>query len=446
MNKILIFLIFCVKIIKPEILLINDDDLDNRYIHTSDINQINVIEQNLKMEKKNFCTADPNFIDNILFGLITDGHKLMKKCFDENMKRITYLSKALNYFIVYNITTNALNDHKTINKFVAIRRAYFTFKQDYLYFIIKSMEEIEDICQPRMKNTLDNSNYAEQMAKTLAFGNYEIAINNFKVLKVPALIISTLKFAINWNMENMVQKAMIVVNALLKDDEMEAVSNILVTIFGILLTNNQKHSYDALIIAEQTKLALEKFGQIPITQPDYKPIRKKFKFIIVHLPTEIRSLVWDVAKQQQTFCIKNKKSGNYLFVRERQRQRKILTGKTISDSGRDFLIQTQFRINFNQSDFFYRIESEYYKDSFLTHTSYDVKVLAPNQQERWIFIPTGDGYFFIKTETHEIEQNSKYLYLMEDLYSKELPRDVKVIPGDLNKFDGGERWNFVFCV
>lgn len=440
MNKTFFFLIFFIKIfqIKTETLLINDDDLDSRYIHISDINPINVIEKNLKLEKKNFCSIDSKFIDNILFGLITDNHKLMKKCFDENLEIILRLTKALTNFIVYNITTKGLNDHKTINRYVAIRRAYFTVKQDYLYFIIKSMEEIEDICQPRMKNTLDDSSYAEQMAKSLAFENYEIAINNFKVLKVPALIISTLKFAMNWNMENMVQKAMTVVNALLKDDEMDAVSNMLLTIYGILLTKNQKYSYDSLIIAEMTKIALDKFGKIPITQPDYKPIRKKFKFIIVHLATEIRSLVWDIPKRQTNFCIKNKKSGNYLFVRDRQRQRKILTGKSITDSGKDFLTQSQFRISFNQTDFFYRIVSEYYKDSFLTHTSYDV------QPERWIFIPTGDGSFFIKTESNEIMQ--KYLYLVEDLNGKDLPRDVKVIPIDLNKLNGGEKWSFVFCV
>lgn len=440
MNKILFFLIFILKIfqIKTETLLINDDDLDSRYIHISDINPINFIEKNIKMEKKNFCSIDSKFIDNILFGLITDDHKLMKKCFDENLEIILRLTKSLTNFIVYNITTKALNNHKVINRYVAIRRAYFTVKQDYLYFIVKAIEEIEDICQPRMKNILDDSSYAQQMAESLALDYFDVAIDNFKVLKVPALIISTLKFAMNWNMENMIQKAMTVVNALLKDDEMSSVSNMLVTIYGILLTKNQKHSYDSLIVAEMTKIALEKFGKIPITQPDYKPIRKKFKFIIVHLATEIRSLVWDIPKRQKNFCIKNKKSGNYLFVRDRQRQRKILTGKSISDSGKDFLTQSKFRIGFNETDFFYRIKSEYYKDSFLTHTSYDVK------SERWIFIPTGDGYFFIKTESNEILKN--YLYLVEDLSGKDLPRDVNVISGDANKFDGEERWSFVFCV
>lgn len=447
MFKIKFFFIFCIKIfhvVQSKSLLISDVDLDSLYIHRTDISRINIIESSLKLERKTFCSIDRNFIEQIIFGLITDDHKLMKKCFEENQEKILNLSNQMNHFIVYNISSKFLNDYTQHSKYVAIRRAKFTVDEDYLYFIKKSMIEIETVCMRRLNNTLDGSYYAEQIGTSLATGNLERSIENYKMLKVPALIISSLKFAMNWNAENVLQNAMNVFNGLLKDNEMEAASTMLVTIFGIFLKNNQKNSYEMLIIAEKTKIALEKFVDMSLPKLEYKKIRNKFKFIIVHLPAEIRSFVWDIPGRQTNYCIKNKRFQTFLFVFERQRQRKLLTGNYGRDSGSDFLKQRIFRINFNQADYFHKMESDFYNDAVLTHTANELK----DQPERWFFEPIGDGTFLIKTEVRHESEKSNFLYLVDNVEEKKLPRNVKLLSdynNDLKNFNGAERWTIDYC-
>lgn len=445
-----ILLIFCIKIfyVQSQSLLISDDTFDYLYIHTADQTHVN-IDENIKIERKNFCIEDPedanDFIEKIIFGLISDDDRLMKKCFDENYEHFVNLTNELEDFVTNKVSTEYLNGKEKFNSYVAIRRASITFKHDYIFKILKYMDRIESICMLRTNNTAGRSYYAEQMAERIASGDYQKAADNFKKMESTALAISTLKFAMNWNDEKIIPKIMVVFNILLKSDQIEHATTLLVTIFGILLIKNQKNSWASVIIAEETKLALEKLKMIPITQPDYKPTRKKLKFIIVHLPKAVRSFVWEIPRTQRNYCIKNKKFETYLFLKERQRQREIFSGTKI-ESGNEFMKQSIFRLYFNQTDFSYEMISDYYKDGFLTHTPNDPKIVS--KPERWYFDPTGDGAFLIRTDSLDRSGKNKFLYLVDNVEQSKPPRSVKMlmdITKDLSKFSGEEKWFLESC-
>lgn len=453
MFKIHFFLIFVVKIIyiKSESLLISDDAFDSLYIHTADQTHVN-LNENLKIERKNFCIEDGpqddhDFIEKIIFGLISDDDRLMKKCFDENYEHFVNLTTELDDFVTNKVSSASLNGTNRFNPYVAIRRASIAFKHDYIFKILKYMDRIESVCMLRTNNTAGRSYYAEQMAERIASGDYQKAADNFKNMESTALAISTLKFAMNWNDDEIVQKIMIVFNILLKSDQIEHASTLLVTIFGILLIKNEKNSWASVIIAEETKLALEKLKIIPITNFEYKPTRKKLKFIIVHLPKSVRSIVWEIPRNRTNFCIQNKKFETYLFLKERQRQREIFSGTKL-ESGSEFIKQSVFRLYFNQSDFSYEMISDYYNDGFLTHTPNDPKISTKDNPERWYFDPAGDGSFLIRTDSYDKSGRNKFLYLVDNVDESKPPRSVKMlmdITKDLKKYSGEERWFLESC-
>lgn len=445
MNKITFLLIFCAKLllIKPQSLLISDDAFDSQYIHPTDTSPAH--DETVNIERKNFC-MDNDFVEKIIFGLINDDDKVMKKCIDENYDRFLNLTHELDEFVSNKVSTEFLRGTDMINPFVAVRRANVVFKHDYLLRIVHYMDKIESVCMLRTNNTAGRSYLAEQMGERIASGEYEKAANNFRRMESTTLTMSTLKFAMEWNDENIVEKSLRVANILLAADEMKLASTMLVTLFGILLNTNRKTSWGSLIIAEKTRFSIEKLTKMPITNFDYKPTRMKFKFIIVHLPKEIRTLVFDIPRRRKNVCIRNKRFETYLYLRERQRQRMILTGPTSKDS--DFLKQSVFRVSFDQNDFSYRMLSNYYNDGFLTHTVNDPKISDKNTPERWYFDPVGDGAFLIRTDSLDKSGRNKFLYLVDSPEERTTPRNVKLlmdIKKDLGRFNGEERWLLEAC-
>lgn len=434
MTNVIFLLQFCaiLFLINSEILQISDDELERLYIHKTKNQKFNIEIPAIKTESKNYCQIDPkNFIQQIIFGLIHENHDLMLECFYSSKNEIFQKLKDLNRYIVYNVSNEILiNEENPMKQNVAKREAYHQFKDNFLNTISRELRFLKGICLRRMANTVNESYYSEKIAGYIINDEFNKSVENFKILKISSLIISTIEIAMESKHPRVVEKILFIVDILLERKEIEAAASVLVTLFGTLLIYDAKFSYESVILAEKTKIALEQLSMTSMSQIEYKFILKKFKFIIVHLPREVRFFIWEIQLNKNYFCIKNKRFGNMLFFN--QSSHEIFTGNSKDTENFDEL--KLWQIKFNQLKYFYTIESVQSGNEFFKNIEFD----------RWFIKPVFDGTFYIKNG----ENKSVYKYLIDDPDLHYSPRRVAVRalkPNDFLYLNGAERWTFEKC-
>lgn len=419
-------------LINSEILQISDDELERLYIHKTKNQEFNIKIPTIKTESKNYCQIDPkNFIQQIIFGLIHENHDLMEECFHSSKNAIFQTIQDLNRFIVYNVSNEILiNEDNPMKQNAAKRTAYHQFKDNFLNTISRELRFLNGICLRRMANTVNESYYSEKIAGYIINDQFNKSVDNFKILKISSLIISTIEMAMESKHPRVVEKILFVVDILLERKEIEAAASVLVTLFGTLLIYDQKFTYEMICLAEKTKIALEQLSMASMPQNEYKFILRKFKFIIVHLPKEVRFFIWEIQLNKNFICIKNHRFGNMLFFN--QSSQEIFTGNSKDTENFDEL--KLFQIKFNQTEYFYTLESAQSGNEFFKNIEFG----------RWFVKPVFDGTFYLKNG----ENKSVYKYLIDDPELNYSPRRAAVRTlnrNDFFKLDGAERWTFEKC-
>lgn len=435
MTNIIFLLNFCAIIfqINSQILQISDDELERIYVHQTKNQKFMIEIPPMKTESKNFCQIDPkNFIQQIIFGLIHENHDLMHECFISSKKLIFQTVKELNEYIVYNVSDEILVNDDPMVQTIAKRTAYHHFKEHFLNTITTELRFLQSMCLRRMANTVNESYFSEKIAGYIINDEFNKSVDNFKILKVSSLILSTIEMAMKTHHPRVVEKILFVVDILLERKEIEAAASVLVTLFGTLLMHDMKFTYEMLIVAEKTKIALEQLSMASMSQTEYKFILRKFRFIIVHLPIEVRFFVWEIRLNKNNYCIKNKRSGDMLLFHKSSQGQALYTGSLKDTENLNEL--KLFKIKFNQNEYFYTLESIHSENKLFKNIKFD----------RWFFKPVFDGTFYLKTG----KSKSVYKYLVDDPELDYSPRFAAVRAlnrTDFLKLNGAERWIFEKC-
>lgn len=388
----------------------------------------------------NYCGSFDSFMDKIAFGLVFQNHDFMTQLTTDLSNSVYSDFDSLDdYFIQRVIDYSSIKpksffEHDPImatkleeeynNKTTEIKRNI-----DYLRNTLLDLYSI---------NT--NHGTAAVVAADIYLGRYERAAKNMEELIVGTLILDIVNKTLlaQIGTTDATIGLLHTVDIIIKKEEnMDLVSTILVSMFSVLIENDRTFSEEMLILAEKVKVAIRKFTATGTNDRRYNLMRNKFKFILIHVPEIIRHFVWDVPRNQENFyCVKNHRFERYMYCKE------DLQGNPVLVTGGKFdskLEQERFSIKFNQKYMHYEIDSPYYRSLL-------AKKKTPLPYRRFFLIPSKEA-FYIKAFKNDDENDMVFLRAVDS-------KDVRGIQFHrsnsfedmFSEFAGAVLWIISVCV
>lgn len=393
-----------------------------------------------KSEFINYCGNPNSFMDKLAFGLVFQNHDFMTKLTTDLAKSVFNDFDQLDeYFIQRVIDYNSIKpksfyEHDPIwatkleeeynNKTIEIKRNI-----DYLRNTLLDLYSI---------NT--NHGTAAVVAADIYLGRYERAAQNMEELIVGTLILDIVNKTLlaEIGTTDATIGLLHTVDIIIKKEEnMDLVSTILVSMFTVLLENDRTFSEEMLILAEKVKVAIRKFTATGTNDHRYNVMRNKFKFILMHIPEVIRHFVWDVPRKQDNFyCVKNHRYQKYMYCKEDLHGNPVLvTGGKCNEK----LEQERFSIKFNQQYMHYEIDSPYYRTLL-------AKRRIPLPYRRFFLIPSKEA-FYIKAFKNDDENDMVFLRAVESNEVKSIQFHRSNSFEDMfSEFAGAVLWVITVCV
>lgn len=391
--------------IKSQPKYLSDDELNKKYFYRGRYDRKIYKERDLytyESEFISYCSNSNWFMDKIAFGLIFDNHNFMLKLTKDLAMNVGKSLDSLDQFFIDTTRQYGRIKPKTFMEYDAIWAQ--KLEDDYFNKSIDIRRSIDYLRNTLLDlysiNTLHGT--ATVVAADIYLDRYDRAARNFEELIIGTLILDIVNQTISSDIASKKPTEGLLKTITLlseKDENMDLVTTILLSMFAVLLENDRTYSEEMLLLAERVKVAIKKFTSVGADDTRYSVMRRKFKFILIHLPEVIREFVWDVPRNQRNFyCIRNVKYNTLLYIDQDKRGDPILvTGRPPSNN----LFPERFSINFQQEYLYYAIDNQLYR-------SLIERKRARLPYRKFYLIPSVDSYY-IKTLRNDDERDAVFL-------------------------------------
>lgn len=361
-----------------------------------------------KIEFINMCSVSPLAIETYVKGMITRENSDLTNSIEVKGEQFLADIRELDEFMVKipsNDVRNPNNIENNIRKF-----------DRYISKLKKTLEYFEWYMKGGQGRVDPSTSFTNVLTK-----------ETYIIEKGWMMFNSIKRTLSNRRIDNNIFK---VAKDLLSRDMLEYLSTILLSIFTVLLEKSEKYSHPMVVVGEFLKLAFDRLKDISLGKEDYQRNYDKLKFVFVQIPPNIIQFVW--FRDRNTFCIKNKKEGKYLFSYYQKDGPNY--GPKIAVGVSETKQQQPFTVVLSEF-FFYQIESPHYKQlREMNPTAPECPLAQQFELRSWELKPSTDDNSFLI-----------YADLNWYLFIKDGKINIEELDADQLKYYDGTEWLLETC-